>query len=184
MSFWNLSDGEDASKSADGDYEIPSFGEPIPDNTNAHGMPAEAKWVEWDGNEYINIQWQVVQPDEIANRRVFQKLWVTDDDPQAKDPSKKRDKAKLMLANIYANAGVKMPDRKPTDSDLAKICNKVMGLKVMLWEMDNGNRGNWIAAVWPKGGKDLSSFAGKPTSAPKTTTPASGAGDLNDEIPF
>ena len=192
MSFWDLSDGGTA-RDTETEYEIPSGNlDPIPDGSSVLAMIDEAKWDEKDGSDYISLRWSVLSPDEYKNRKVFQKLWVTDADPNAKDDnaaSKKRDKARRMLAAIDANAGGKMTKKEgiPTDETLT-ICltNKPMIIKCMLWEMPDREkhgefiRGNWIAAVAPKA-KGIDVKVAK--AAPAKYAPASAPVD-DDEIPF
>jgi hypothetical protein len=141
--------------------------------------------------EYISLRWTVIQPDDYKNRKVFQKLWVTDDDPGAKDAdkaAKKRDKARRMLAAIDANAGGKLTAQqgKPTDDALGlHLTSKPMVIKVMLWEIQDRQtgemiRGNWVAAVAPKG-------AELHIAAAKTSKPApkqSFASVETSDIPF
>ena len=198
MSFWDLSDGSNAAETSSTEYEIPSGNmEPIPDGSSVLAMIDEAKWDKArDGDaEFISLRWTVLSPDEYKNRKVFQKLWVTDDDPSAKDAdkaAKKRDKARRMLAAIDANAGGKLSQKPgvPTDETLtACLTNKPMIIKTMVWEMPDRESpgsfisGNWIAAVAPKAkGIDV-----KPPSAkPKASKPASSVvAALDDyEIPF
>ena len=194
MSFWDLSDGGTAADT-ETEYEIPSGNlDPIPAGSSVLAMVDEAKWDEKDGADFISLRWSVLSPDEYKNRKVFQKLWVTDDDPNAKDAAaaaKKRDKARRMLAAIDANAGGKLTKKEgiPTDETLT-ICltNKPMIIKYMLWEMPDREkhgefiRGNWIAAVAPKS-KGIDVKEVKP--APAKSAPASGAYDLGgDDVPF
>jgi hypothetical protein len=193
MSFWNLSDGGSAADTG-ADYEIPGGNlDPIPDGSSVLAMIDEAKWDDKDGADFISLRWSVLSPDEYKNRKVFQKLWVTDDDPNAKDEdkaAKKRDKARRMLAAIDANAGGKLTKKEgiPTDETLT-VCltNKPMIIRVAVWKQpDRENpgeyiRGNWVQAVAPKSkGIDV-----KPATAPKAQTRgAQSAGDMDDEIPF
>lgn len=184
MSFWDLSDGEDITKTG-GQFEMGGGSmEPIPSDTNCIAFIDEAKWDQTrDGQEFISLRWSVVAPADYKNRKIFQKLWVTDADPRAKDADKKRDKAKRMLAAIDTNAGGKLLTKggKPTDESLT-ICltNKPMQIKCMVWEITNEttgekSSGNWIAAVSPKTGG-----AGTQTAA--KTKKAEQADD--DEVPF
>jgi hypothetical protein len=192
MSFWDLSDGGTA-RDTETEYEIPSGNlDPIPDGSSILAMIDEAKWDEKDGADFISLRWSVLSPDEYKNRKVFQKLWVTDNDPNAKDEnaaSKKRDKARRMLAAIDANAGGKLTKKEgiPTDETLT-ICltNKPMIIKCMLWEMPDREkhgefiRGNWIAAVAPKS-KGIDVKAAKVAQA----KPAIASAPVDDdEIPF
>lgn len=158
--FWNLSDGEDILATGNtfeiGGGEI----EPIPDNTTAVAIIDDAKWdQDREGNRFISLRWSLVLPVELKNRKVFQKLWVGDDDPRARDAAKKRDKAKRMLAAIDQNAGGRLINsgKAPTDELLSSsLVNKPMQIKILQWEQerDDGtkSRGNWIAAVSPRAG--------------------------------
>lgn len=195
MSFWDLSDGESAAESASSEYEIPSGNlEPIPDGSSVLAMIDEAKWDDKDGSDFISLRWDVLSPDEYKGRKVFQKLWVTDDDPMAKDEAKaakKRDKARRMLAAIDANAGGKLVKKQgvPTDEHLTMcLTNKPMIIKCMEWSMPDREapgefiRGNWIAAVAPKSkGIDVKEAKAKPAKSPRMS-----ARDTvdDDEIPF
>jgi hypothetical protein len=164
--FWNTSEGENVAKTKTDSFEIEGGNlEPIPDGSSLLAMVEEAKWSQdKNGNEFITIKWNVMRPEAYANRRVFQKLWVTDDDPSAKDAdkaAKKRDKALRMLAAIDTNAGGRLTKvaGKPDDEDLAAaLAGKAMIIKVMLWEIEDRQtgetiRGNWVSAVSPKGGE-------------------------------
>lgn len=196
--FWALSDDSSA---ADTGKEFDGGGgnfDPIPDGSNVLAVIDEAKWADKDGNEFISLRWSVMQPEDYANRKVFQKLWVTDLDPTAKDREKgikKRDKARKMLAAIDANAGGKLTSKpeKPTDDSMSlHLCNKPMVITCRLWEVEDRSTGgtisgNWISAVAPKSkGVDV-----KAATAPKAKASSGyGAGgrprnDLDgDEIPF
>ena len=188
MSFWDLEDGEKATdtgteyESGGGNFEV------IPNNTDVLAAPDEAKFSKFEENEYISIRWTVLKPEIFKNRKVFQKLWVTDDDPKAKDPAKKRDKAKRMLAAIDANAGGKLAKngKRPTDDSLTMaLVNKPMVIKLMTWEFkkDNGEEmsGNWISAVSPKtaGISTVEEIAAKPKPKAKAAPEV-----MDDEIPF
>ena len=190
MSFWDLSDGDTAAN-AEKEFEISSGNmEPIPDGSTVLAMIDEAKWENPKGAEYISLRWTVLQPEAYKNRKVFQKLWVTDDDPNTKDgdkAAKKRDKARRMLAAIDANAGGKLTQKpgKPTDESLtAYLTNKPMVIKCMVWSLtgDNGEEisGNWIAAVAPKDKGIHVSDARPPKPRPAQRVEET----LDDEIPF
>ena len=190
MGFWDLSDGESAN-TGEKEYEQETGNlSPIPDGSSVLALIDEAKWNETrdEQAEHISLRWSVIEPAEFANRKVFQKLWVTDDDPNAKDAekaAKKRDKAKRMLGAIDANCGGKLgpkarPTGKPfTDDDLAlALTNRPMIIKCMVWEMGD-NSGNWIAAVSPKS---------KGVSMAETKAPAKKAAPVSDvdddDVPF
>lgn len=158
MSFWELSDGGQAKSETT--YEAPTGGgEPIPDNTNVVAFAEKAEWANFYQSEdqHVNVQWRVTKPEAYKNRVIFQKLDVYGKDPRAKDPQKKSDNAKRMLAAIDANAGGQLSTLQgpPSSEDLTRaLTNKFMTLKVMKWEMDGDDgqtrSGNWIAAVSPK----------------------------------
>ena len=198
MSFWNLSDGGNAADT-DVEYEIPSGNlEPIPDGSSVLAMVDEAKWAEWENASYVSLRWSVLAPDEYKNRKVFQKLWVTDDHPEAKDAikaAKKRDRARQMLAAIDANAGGKLTKNEgvPTDETLTQcLTNKPMIIKCVIWERPDREKpgkfisGNWIAAVAPKAnGIDVNAPEPKRDKPADQTGGGFGGGlGIDDDIPF
>lgn len=196
MSFWDLSDGETAA-TGEKEYEQATGNiDPIPDGSSVMAIIDEAKWNETQNEnaEYISLRWSVTGPEEYMNRKVFQKLWVTDDDPNTKDAAKmekKRDKAKRMLAAIDANCGGKLARKaaRPNDDDLAlALTNKAMVIKCMVWEMNGSdgtmNSGNWIAAVSPKSkGVDVKA-AKAPVKKVESGYSVGFAADLDDDIPY
>jgi hypothetical protein len=156
MSFWKLSSGVDVRSGVDGTFEVGGGSmEPIPDNTSVLASIDEAKWANRDGNHYVELRWNVLAPDEYKNRKVFQKLWIKDYDPRAKDPEKKKEKAMRMFAAIDKNCGGKLMviEDEPTDAELSSnLCDKPMIADIMVWEINNDNtgeksRGNWIRKV-------------------------------------
>ncbi len=195
MGFWNLSDGEDAAKTG-AEYEIPGGNmDPIPAGSSVLAMVDEAKWAttQNDAEEYVSLRWTVLAPEEFKNRKVFQKLWVTDHDPNAKDTAKaiaKTDKARKMLAAVDANAGGKLTakDAKPSNDDLAMaLMDKPMVITLGLWDMA-GNTGNWVMAVAPKN-KELKIGDKAPAKAGGNRSSGSSGGgysrqDDDSEIPF
>ena len=201
--FWNLSDGEDVKEIA-GSGEFDAGGGnllPIPSETSVLAAIDEAKWdKDTNGNRFISLRWTILGPDEYKNRKVFQKLWVTDADPRAK-PDKvdaKRDKAKKMLGAIDTNCGGKLLAKgvAPTDESLTScLTNKPMVVKVMIWEQRDRMsgemaRGNWIGAVSPKGTPQTSSeeIAKSKAALEKHVASSGGMGggsrSIDDEIPF
>lgn len=204
MSFWDLSDDTSAAEKPQTEYEIPGgFSEPIPNNSDCLSTIKAVKWAsKKDAHEkYVEIQWQVQEPKEYANRTVFQKLWVANLDPMAKSEEKakqKRDKARKMLATIDLNAKGKLlaSGDEPTDDSLAMaLVDALCVIKVMLWEIDdpsNGEtiRGNWVSAVK---GRDAETSTGDPLPPKKTSgssaggQPSNGGGGFDigdDDIPF
>ena len=199
--FWGLSTGEDATTKTDGSFDAGGGNmQPIPGDTSVLAAIDEAKWdKDGNGNRFISLRWSVLQPEEFENRKVFQKLWVLDDEPKAKDPVKKRDKAKLMLGAIDMNAGGKLLAKPvmPTDEALTlHLTNKPMIIKVMVWNMRDQatgdmNSGNWVGAVSSRQSGKVSTSEeierNKESSAVHQRQVGGGSmgkRDLGDEIPF
>lgn len=181
MSFWDLEDQNEKLPS-DGNFETGGGDmEPIPANTSVLAVADEAKWDEYNDCNFISVRWSVLSPKEYKNRKVFQKLWVGDDDPSAKDPKKKRDKAKRMLAAIDANAGGKLvaSGEAPTDENMTRfLVNKPMVLKLQVWELDDKSKaGNWVSAVSPRKSGVEAPAKEEPKAAPVEE-------DDGDSIPF
>lgn len=158
--FWDLSDGDDIAKTG-GQFEVGGGKiDPIPNDTTCTAIIDEAKWdTTRTGENLISLRWSVLSPTEYKNRKIFQKLWVSDPDPKAKNADAKRDKAKRMLAAVDSNAGGKLlsSGKMPTDESMSlHLVSKPMNIKVMQWTMENemGEKmsGNWISAVSPKNG--------------------------------
>jgi len=206
--FWGLSEGGSAADNASGEFDAGGGNmQPIPSDTNVLAAIDEAKWAKnQKGDEFISLRWSVMQPEEFENRKIFQKLWVTDFDPSvfgSKGEDKaiaKRDKAKKMLAAIDTNAGGKLLAKPvmPTDESMTlHLTNKPMIVKVMVWEMTDrmtGDvaRGNWVGAVSSKAAAKVSSpeeIAKSKSEMANHQSKAAGAAarggrDLDDEIPF
>jgi hypothetical protein len=198
--FWKLSDNTDlAAEGTDGAFDAGGGKiEVIPEGTQVMAAIDEAKWDRnLDGDKFINVRWSVLLPEELAGRKVFQKLWVSDYDPNTLDKEKnptsksvtKQDKAKRMLMAIDANAGGKLALKgaMPTDNDLtSNLTMKPMVIKIMVWQQGDGE-GNWVGAVAPKNSQRTSSdeLAKAQAAQAKAAAGRSSAGSLNgDEIPF
>jgi len=198
-SFWQTSDNDDATKT-DGSFESGGGNfDPIPEGSSVLAMPDEAKWdtPRDRSEEFISIRWSVIAPEEYRNRKIFQKIWVEDHNPQAKDETaaiRQIDKGKRMLAAIDANAGGKLARsaKRPTDQDLAvALISKQMVIKLGVWKMTNDrgeeNSGNWVMAVNSKAtgkveAKPAAAVMAKPAA---TRTPAPDFNDdLDDDVPF
>ena len=180
MSFWDLSDNSSAADTGT-EYEIPGGNmEPIPDGSSVLAMVDQANWRKKDKDdpsspEYIELRWNIIEPAQYKNRKIFHKLWVTDLDPSAKDKQKataKRDKARKMLAAIDANAGGKLTRNPgiPTAEQLGvALIDKPMVITLMTWEVSDSRgtaSGNWVSAVSPKSrGVDVKDAAPKRPSA-------------------
>lgn len=189
MGFWDTSDGESA-LTGEKEYESDTGNfDPVPDGSSVLAFIKEAKWDETrDQDRFLSIQWVIEQPEEYANRHIFQKLWILDDDPNVKDAdkmTKKRDKAKRMLAALDANAGGKLGRKSgiPTNDDLMlALSTKQMVIRLQVWTIKGAdgseNSGNWISAISPKG-KELRIGERKAASPAKSVKD-----DIADDIPF
>jgi len=159
MSFFNQS--EPVTGSIDNDIA------PIPKGTEVLAFVEDGKIDEYQGEEKVKLTWVVLEPAEYKNRKVFQNIKVFDQD------ANKAEKAKKMLATIDFNAGGKLVASGQVPNDMllmSSLSNKPMMLKLEVWGM-NGNTGNWVSAVAPKG-------------APiAQAAPVSGADD-GDDVPF
>lgn len=185
--FWNLSDNSSAAETG-GEFEAGGGNmDPIPAGTTVLAAMEESKWDEYDGTDYISNTWTVLAPEEYKNRKVFQKLYVNGD-PRAKDPAKKGDKAKRMLAAIDTNAGGKLlaSGEMPDDESLTKcLVNKPMMLRLEVWEFETeqGEKksGNWVSAVAPrkKGGSTP-----KAAPKPKKEEKPEPVDDFDDDVGF
>ena len=188
MSFWSTSTGENLAAQTNEQAQAyePESGnlDPIPGKSKVRAFIKDVKWDDYQDANFIKIRWDVLKPDEYAKRVVFQKLWVRDPDPNAKDPDKKRDSALKMLRKIDALAGGKLGAAgvEPTDDSLLlALKDKQMVIAVELWEMkgDDGvmRSGNWVRDVLP--------CEGTPLEIGEAPKPKGGAhDDLDDEIPF
>lgn len=206
MSFWNLSDNTTANTNASTEFEIPAGGfEVIPAGSSVLAIIDQAQWTRKDRNdpmspEYLELRWQIMQPEAVKGRKVFHKLWVSDPDPNAKDATKaqqKKDKALRMLASIDANAGSKLAalSTKPTDQQLGiALTNKPMVITLQVWEDQNKQpAGNWVSAVAPKTkALELKTAKAAPSASSNSggwgsgwDTPASAQSNaVDDEIPW
>lgn len=200
--IWGLSDGSSAGDTGN-EYEMPSGGnfDAFPDGTKVLAMVEEAEWRSDDnGNESLNLKWTVIKPEEVANRKIFQRLWITDTDPRSTDKEKaekKRDRARRLFAAIDANAGGKLARKggKPSGEDvMMALSNKLMVIRLGLWEMDDRENpgqkisGNWVSAVAPKTA-EIGIAPEKPArqSAQRPAQQSQRSGGysaLDDEIPF
>ena len=199
--IWGLSDGGNAADTGT-EYEVPGGGnmEPLPEGSKVLAMVEDAEWKEdADHNEYLNLKWSVVRPDEARNRKIFQKLWIKDFDPREKDEAKaekKRDRARRLFAAIDANAGGKLAKKggiPDADTIMVALANKLMVLRLGLWEMEDRQNpgqvmsGNWVSMVSPK-----TSEIGIPDAKPRAQSARAGSSQQaanaayadDDEIPF
>ena len=195
--IWGLSDGGSAADTGT-EYETPGGGnlEPLPEGSKVLAMVENAEWRDADGSEVLSLEWTIIKPADVANRRVFQKLWITDTDLRVKDAekaAKKRDRARRMFAAIDANAGGKLSKKgggKPdADAIMLALANKAMVIRLGLWEMpdrDDPNRtmsGNWVQAVAPKTA-EIGLREAKALPASRAPAPSTYGGLMDDDVRF
>lgn len=185
MSFWDLV--SEVKSETTGAVEIAVSFDPIPDGTTALAQVVAAKWKKafQREDEYLEIQWEVLEPASLRGRKFFAKHWIKDEDMSQLDAEKRKKKLKnafTLFANIDFNAGGKivsyMSSKQswPSEDNInVALANKPMLIHVKEWEMA-GNRGNWISAVWAKGAKETVEGKG---AAPKASAPAKGGYDDN-----
>ncbi len=126
--------------------------EPIPSKTQCLAAIDEIKWDNYGGEEYISARWNILQPAEFKNRKIFQKIKVKEAD------DKKRQKAVKMLAAIDFNAkgNLMASGQIPTDALLQKaLMNKPMVIMLQIWAIEDSatgetKKGNWISAISPR----------------------------------
>lgn len=173
MSFWDLV--SEVKAETTGSVEISTSFEPIPDGTTALAHVVAAKWKKAfeREDEFLEVQWEVVEPASLRGRKFFNKHWVKDEDSSQQDEAKRKKKlanAFKLFANMDYNAGGKIVDfmaRRhdwPSEDNInSALIGKDMLIHIKEWDM-GGNRGNWISAVWAKGTKEAQEGKG---AAPK-----------------
>lgn len=161
MSFWSTSTGE-AINTNSTSFEIEGGGNfaPIPAGTKVLAIIENAsRRKTQDGMaEYVEIKWAILRPEPYKNRKIFQKVWCLDYDPNVTDVTKakaKRDKALKMLAAIDANAGglLQRSGEEPSDMSLASaLTNKQMVIGLNTWDDRETKKpaGNWVYYVAEK----------------------------------
>lgn len=179
MSIWDFIDEVKAETT--GTAEISVSFEVIPDGSTVLAQVVSAKWKKAFEREeqYLEVQWEVLEPAALSGRKFFNKHWIKDEDSSQKDAEKRAKKLKNafgLFANIDHNAGGKIvnymiqkKDWPVEDNINIALANKPMLIHVKEWAMGD-NKGNWISAVWAKGAKETAVGKG---SAPK---PAGGFG--------
>jgi hypothetical protein len=195
-----LSDGTTV-KGAEKEYETPKGNGGFtlfPDNTSVKAAIDEAKWTKDLNNlERLNLRWSIIAPEEYANRKVFQNLWIKDLEPNERVRSEekalaKRDRQRMMFAAIDANAGGKIVELLTDGVEIkdehlmTHLTNKPMVIRIDLMEpRDGGKARNYVAKISPKG-ETISTAAeiAKGTATMPIQTKTASGRILDDEIPF
>lgn len=206
MSFWNTSEGEAITQSAE--FEAPSGGGNyvFADGSTIAGVIEDIKWDSFNGGlEFINYRISVMQPIEdangvkVANRKIFAKLYLNGKDQDKADDGKLKkqsDTAKRMLAAISTNAGGGLfkVTGQPTNEDLQQhLMMKPMTFRLGKWEMKRQDGtmgvGNYVQAVGPfKAQYDAVSGTTEQqqpkVQASTISAPAGSAAAIGDDIPW
>jgi len=131
--------------------------ETFPHGSHFLAVVKEAKWVEFNGVEYINVQWKILQPEAVGGNTVFQKLYVKPNKPRVKDPAKAAEKAMdmLLVMDHLAGGTMRAIGGAPTDSGLASLKDKPMMIAVGYWAFtpDDGDpmEGNNVSFIGKAG---------------------------------
>lgn len=184
--WWNV-DGEDLRKTdAEADLPTNSF-EPLPDKTKVLAIVDSAGIGEKDGNRYAEATFTVLKPEGYANRKLFAKYWIFDDNPHTPDPKKKRNNDMRRFVKLDAACGGKLARNggKPDGDDIAlAFTGKQVIVQVMLMTPKpkaDGSKDepfNWYADYWPKNSRELSeAVKPKPKSVPAMD-------DDDSDVPF
>lgn len=195
--FWATSDGTDTRETATGTYESGGGGsfELIPEKTVCLTEISGARWKGDPGESRISIEFTVIKPEGLVNRKMWKTLWVDDLSPftlkkKSKDAAiEERDKHKDILSNIDKMCGGKLSrsGKKPDDDALAYFIDKPAMIRVMVMTPKNGDDPfNYISEIKPKGAIEATIMAtpgtggGGRAKRPDTSF----ADDLDDDVPF
>lgn len=190
MSYWSTSTGEAVNTNSTS-FEIEGGGNfaPIPAGTKVLAIieGAQRRTVKDSHEEYVEIKWTILRPEPYKNRKIFQKVWCLDYDPNVTDPAKakaKRDKALKMLAAIDTNAGglLQRSGEEPNDMALASaLVNKQMVIGLNTWDDRETKKpaGNWVYFVAEKTA-EISVVTAEDVKKQQESI----SSKIDDEIPF
>lgn len=152
MSFWTSGSGAQITGNPQ-DAFVKEFSI-IPNNTTAVAKITDFVLLERENkytgvsDKFYQITWKI-ETGEFKNREVTQKIKCFNDSPQKIDKALNMLKLVMDLCSFrpeHANA--------PDNQDLAKMKNKVCGIKIREWSMPKADgsgisEGNWICEVHP-----------------------------------
>lgn len=161
-SWWETSDGEDL-RHTDASKDLPTNSgfDPLPNNTKVLAVIDSAGKGEKDGNYYAEATMTILKPDGYANRKIFPRWWIFDDNPHATDKKKKRDNDMRRFVKLDAACGGKLAKagREPDGDDIAMaFVNKQVIVNVMLMEPGEADKKpfNWYSDYFLKNSRELS----------------------------
>lgn len=199
-----LSDGTTV-KADEKEYESPTGGggfSLFPNNTSVKAAIDEAKWSkDKENRERLSIRWTILAPEEYANRKVFQNLWIKGVDPYELEKGgeekaiAKRDRQRMMFGAIDANAGGKLAELlmdgvEIKDEHLMKhLTNKPMVIRIdLMVPRGSGDPRNFVAKISPKTSAvstpEEIAKGNAEVSGLKKTSSSMASRNLDDEIPF
>lgn len=186
MSFWIGQEGKKITGSEEDSFT--SVSRIIPDGTSARASIKKALYIDnaSQGVENFYLIIYTLADGDFKGSEVQQKIRCFDAKPE------KAARAKNMLLRLFklTNVVLKHNDM-PTDSDMAPMQNKIVGIKIREWQF-NGKEGNWVPEVHANTpefvsstGKKLEASTEVPISsyADKTSKNQAVAG-LDEDLPF
>lgn len=183
--IWGLSTGENAADKTDGNVED-NFGKTIPHMTMALAVITDAEWAtgKTSGVEYVKATWEVMKPESLSGRKVWQMLHINTEKKEFRDSQRRK------FAAIDYNAGGKLAKKggKPSDDDLAlHLTMKPMVIEVKeVWDKERGEYRNEIGGIYTKStpvsiGKHKAEPSARAGSSQKA---ANAAYDTDEDLPF
>lgn len=216
MSFWDLVSEVKAEGKTSAEINV-GFGV-VPDGSKVLAQAKSLKWAKFyeSDSELLEVVWEVLEPEQLRGIKTQVKHKIKDLDPNVlkkgeKEADTARNNAFRLFAAMDANSGGRivnyMNEKKdwPSEDKIAvALIDKPMIVGFKEWLQENGNRGNYIYHVAPKGSEALVVGDSSKVKAMKGSgTPAavatSGGGwgspaqqatasrpniDLDDDIPF
>lgn len=161
MSIWALSSGENAAENKNTNFDSNNF-DPLPHNSHHNAVITDIKWDEFDGEEYINVSWQIADEGEYKNRKIFHKIKVNSGKSTTRDNAVKM----LVALNNIAEADL-LSIATPTDEDMQReLLGTVAMIKVQVWKIDEKS-GNWVSAIGEAGEVPTTEKVESTSSKPK-----------------
>lgn len=141
MSFWSSEFGQLTGDASDA---FAKTFKNIPNDTMAIAKIESMGYKEYNGDKYIQIDWQLVGGD-FGGQHVFHKLYVFDKD------AKRKHRFLNMLVLLYKLFEMQPEsDMAPTDAELLKFKGKHAGIKIQETEPnEHGKVYNWVSEVYP-----------------------------------
>lgn len=182
MSFWNTSQGEQAT----GVVEEMSF-DPLAKGWYT-SMLEEVSVEEYQDQKKIKIKARVVGEGPGKNRVLFLNLKAFEG-PDIKETA--RDRAIQVLVKMYGICKAKLPNGEPDDRSLSQLIDKPMDLLIDVWEK-NDKSGNWLVNVEARGAKaggdtparQAPSRGANGGTGPASTRTTPNFSDMDPDIPF